>query len=71
MVDYIAFMKARMMEDHATPPARMSGGDRPLWNANIDFWMEHCPLGSFYVCSDDAHDIDGNPIIVSGVIEWR
>lgn len=40
MIDYAALMKARSAPDHATPPARMSGGDRPMWDADMGFWMD-------------------------------
>jgi len=38
MVDYQLLMIAQNMPDHATPPARMSGGDMPMWDADMELW---------------------------------
>ena len=40
MVDYQLLMIAQNMPDHATPPARMSGGDMPMWDADMSYWMD-------------------------------
>ena len=40
MLDISAYFKAREMPAHATPPARMVGGDAPRWNADMDKWMD-------------------------------
>ena len=37
MIDYVALMKARNTPDHATPPARMSGGDKLKWDAEMEW----------------------------------
>ena len=38
MIDWVAYTKARNTPDHATPPARMSGGDKPKWDAEMESW---------------------------------
>lgn len=40
LVDYDLLAIAENMPDHATPPARMSGGDRPVWDADMSWWLD-------------------------------
>lgn len=39
-MDMFAYYKACRMPDRATPPARMSGGDKPLWDADMSRWLD-------------------------------
>jgi len=63
MVDYIALMKAHEMVDRPMMPgAKMSGGDQPLWDADMDFWLNddltiHFNFG--YRCSKVFKEVSG------------
>jgi len=39
-IDYEALHRAKQMKDRPMAPgAKMSGGDKPLWNADMEFWL--------------------------------
>jgi hypothetical protein len=45
-VDQVALWCARMMQDHATLPAKMSGGDKPIGHANLEMWDSRTVLSN-------------------------
>jgi len=75
MIDYIALMKAQSAAPHATPPARMVGGDKPKWDAKMDWEVFHIYSNPHYISPHTIIGADPNddaPVIrvsVSGTIE--
>jgi len=63
-MDMIAYYKACHFPDRATPPARMSGGDKPLWDADMSRWLDDdlsVKKNPAYICADygDANCVCG------------
>lgn len=60
-VDVAAYCKAVNAKPYAKSPAKMSGGDRPVWDADMDYWLndELTVKGSAAYRSADESAVSG------------
>jgi len=67
MIDYVALTAAKCMPDRPGPGAKMSGGDLPLWDADMDYWLGESTvyINPYYVYMNDGY----SSFEVSGEIE--
>lgn len=62
MIDYVALTIAKHMPDHPAPGAKMSGGDSPKWDADMEYWLESSLIiydNPCYICSDMYFSVIG------------